>query len=104
MGLQGCLADKKTPLPRTLQQGFAQGPKEVLGGGIFLWARYPCRALGHAVSQFTGLMQVRMRTLAPCVKWGLALRASSGVGCGWSALAEKEFFIYNLLDRIQFII
>ena len=36
-GVQGYLADKKPPLPRTLQQDYVQGSMVVLGGGgVFL--------------------------------------------------------------------
>ena len=40
--LQGYLAHKKQPPPRTLQKAYAWGPMVVLGGaGCFLSARYP---------------------------------------------------------------
>jgi hypothetical protein len=34
--LQGHLAHRETPTPRTLQKTYAYGPMEVLGGGSFL--------------------------------------------------------------------
>ena len=37
--VQGYLAHKKPPPPRTLQQGFAQGPMPVLGGGAVSYER-----------------------------------------------------------------
>ena len=44
--LQGYLARKKTPPPRTLQEPYAQGPRVVLWGGALLGGRgTPCR--GH---------------------------------------------------------
>ena len=38
LGVQGYLAHKKRPPPRTLQKAYAQGPTVVLGGGggVFL--------------------------------------------------------------------
>ena len=41
--VQGYLAHKKQPAPMTLQQGYAQGPTVVLGGGQFLMSEVPLR-------------------------------------------------------------
>ena len=40
-GVQGYLARKKTPHPRTLQQDYAKDPTLVLGGGRFLMIEVP---------------------------------------------------------------
>jgi len=37
--VQGYLVDKKTPAPRTLQQGYAYGPMVVLDGWLFSYER-----------------------------------------------------------------
>ena len=44
--LQGYLAHKKLPPPRTLPWAYAQGPK---GVGVSLWARYPFRGWGFGL-------------------------------------------------------
>ena len=44
-GLQGYLAHKQPPPPRTLQQDYAEGPTEVLGGGCFLMSEVPLYGL-----------------------------------------------------------
>ena len=38
-GLQGYLAHKKPPHPRTLQKAYAWGPTVLLGGGAFSYGR-----------------------------------------------------------------
>ena len=39
--VQGHLAHKKVPPPRTLHQAYAQGPVVVLGEGLFLVSEVP---------------------------------------------------------------
>ena len=40
------LTRNRTP-PRTAKGPYAYAYCMVLGGGVFLWARYPCRSLGR---------------------------------------------------------
>ena len=47
--VQGYLAHKKLPPPRTLPQAYAQGPRVVLGGGLFLMSEV---ALYSAMNSF----------------------------------------------------
>ena len=58
MHLQGYLAHKKTHFPRTLTKAYASGPRGFLGGGgVFLWARYPCTTLSTFQGKEPGLVK-----------------------------------------------
>jgi hypothetical protein len=50
--LQGYLAHKKAPPPRTLQHAHASGPMLVLGGGRFLMSEVPLHVINQRATRY----------------------------------------------------
>jgi len=72
--LQGCLAHKKPPHPRTLQWDYAYAPVVVLGGALFLMSEVPLHCIVESSGGAGHLQRLEAADLQRLLgRWGALL-------------------------------